>query len=135
MAEAFAAGEGDSAAAKKTPGVDREFLGKLLSIESVTADIAKVNEAVEFVKGHLEARGVACSVEADAKGRKALYASTKPGKVQDYLMVVHLDVVPGEPGQFNPRFEGGKVVARGAYDCKGNAAVAAKILEDLNGCA
>ena len=123
----------DGAAESKWRGIDRDFLVKLLSIKSVTSDIAKVNEAVDFVKEYLAARGIACAVEADAEGRKSLYASTKPGKVQDYLLVVHLDVVPGEPALFVPRFEGNKIIARGSQDCKGNAAVAARLLELLNG--
>lgn len=114
-------------------GIDREFFAELLKIPSVTADCAKVNEAVEFVRTYLEKDGVACTVEADAEGRKSLYASTMPGKVQDYLLVVHLDVVPGDSDQFVPRFEDGKVFARGAEDCKGNAVMAAQILKELNG--
>lgn len=114
-------------------GVDRAFFSKLLEIPSATPDVAKVNEAVDLVRGRLSAAGVACAVETAEDGRRALYASTSPGKAQDYLLVVHLDVVPAEPGLFVPRFEGGRVYARGAYDCKGNAAIAVQVLEDLNG--
>ena len=114
-------------------GIDREFFSKLLEIPSVTSDIAKANEAVDFVQKRLEAAGVACAVETAADGRRALYASTAPGRAQDYLLVVHLDVVAAPPEQFVPRFEGSRVYARGAYDCKGNAVIAAQVLEDLNG--
>lgn len=114
-------------------GIDRSFLDGLLRIPSVTSDIPRVNEAVGFVRDWLEARGVACEVEKDDAGRMALYASTRPGRMQDYLLVVHLDVVPGAPGQFVPRIENGRVYARGAYDCKGNVAIAAQALADLAG--
>ncbi len=115
------------------PSVDRDFFCSLLKIPSITSDIPKVNEAVKFVRSHLESAGVPCTVEEDSNGRRALYASTRPGKVMDYLFVVHLDVVPAGPEQFNPRIENGKVYARGAYDCKGNAAIAARLLVDLLG--
>lgn len=114
-------------------GVDRAFFAKLLEIPSATSDIAKVNDAVDLMHARLSAAGVACAVETAADGRKALYASTAPGKAQDYLLVVHLDVVSAEPEQFVPRFEDNRVYARGAYDCKGNAVIAAQVLEDLNG--
>ena len=114
-------------------GVDRAFFSKLLEIPSATRDIEKVNDAVDLVRNRLESAGVACTVETAADGRRALYASTAPGKAQDYLLVVHLDVVPGEPEQFVPRFQGNRVYARGAYDCKGNVVIAEQVLEDLNG--
>lgn len=119
--------------AAQAGGVDRAFFAKLLAIPSATADIAKVNEAVGLMQEHLVAAGISCAVETADDGRRALYGATAPGKVQDYLLVVHLDVVSGAPEQFAPRFENGRVYARGAFDCKVNAVVAAKILEDLNG--
>lgn len=117
----------------RSGGVDRGFLSRLLEIPSVTADLEQVNRAVEFVRGDLEAAGVACVEERDAQDRKVLYASTRPGRVQDYLLVVHLDVVPADAGQFRPRIDGGRIYARGAHDCKGNAAIAVQLLKDLNG--
>jgi succinyl-diaminopimelate desuccinylase len=38
----------------------------------------------------------------------------------------HLDVVPGRPGQFDPRLEGDRLYGRGAYDMKG--AIAAMLM-------
>ena len=120
-------------AAESTKRVDRDFLVKLMSIQSTSDNIPKVNEAVEFVRARLESGGVPCAVEKDADGRCALYASTLPGKAMDYLLVVHLDVVPAGPEQFVPRIEGDHIVGRGSYDCKGNAAIAAQVLLDLKG--
>ena len=113
--------------------IDYAFLKSLLEIPSVSADAASVNRAVDLTRSWLEKTGVCCQVETNAAGRTALYASTRPGKVQDYLLVTHLDVVPAGPEQFKPRFECDRVYARGAHDCKGNAVLAAQVLKDLNG--
>ena len=43
--------------------VDREFLKGLLGIPSVTADKAKTDEAVAFVRARLESHGVVCAEE------------------------------------------------------------------------
>ena len=113
--------------------IDYAFLKSLLEIPSVSADASSVNRAVDLTRSWLEKTGVCCQVETNAAGRTALYASTRPGKVQDYLLVTHLDVVPAGPEQFKPRFECDRVYARGAHDCKGNAVLAAQVLKDLNG--
>jgi succinyl-diaminopimelate desuccinylase len=42
------------------------------------------------------------------------------------IMHGHIDVVPAEPGQFEPRIEGDRLIGRGAYDMK--AALAAMLL-------
>ena len=131
----LAAGAGVVAPVKAQGRIDRDFLSRLLEIPSVTADLEQVNRAVDFVRGDLEGAGIACIEERDAQGRKILYASTRPGKVQDYLLVVHLDVVPAESGQFKAHIEGDRIFARGAHDCKGNAVLAVQLLKDLNGTA
>jgi len=43
----------------------------------------------------------------------------------------HLDVVPGRDGQFEPRIEGDRLFARGAYDMKGALAVMLLVLHEL----
>ena len=43
----------------------------------------------------------------------------------------HLDVVPGQPEQFEPRVEGDRLIGRGAYDMKGGLAAMMCALKDL----
>jgi acetylornithine deacetylase/succinyl-diaminopimelate desuccinylase-like protein len=114
---------------------DFELLDRLLRIPSVSGDIPHVNEAVDFLRDYLVGKGVECAVETMEDGRKILYATTLPGcKTPDYLFNSHLDVVPADdPAMFVPVVKDGRVYARGAEDCKGNAVVAAQILVDLNG--
>ena len=113
--------------------IDRAFLKGLVAIPSESAKPERVNEAMAFTRAYLERRGVPCVVERDGP-RDILYASTRPGKVQDYLLCVHLDVVPApDPKMYEPRIEGNRLYGRGACDDKGNAAVAVQTLVSLLG--
>lgn len=113
--------------------VDKDLFLQLLRIPSVTQDAARVDECVDVLHAYLEAHGVSCAVE-QCGDRKALYASTAPGKTQDYLLNAHLDVVPAPPELFEPTLgEDGILRGRGVADCKGNAAVIAQLLCDFAG--
>ena len=65
--------------------IDRAFLKDLIAIPSESAQTERVNEAMAFTRAYLEKRGVTCVTEHDGP-RDILYASTRPGKVQDYLI-------------------------------------------------
>ncbi len=109
-----------------------DFFCDLIRIPSISGDRAQVNRAMALVRDYLEARGVTCIME-DMDGLNVLYASTMPGKEQDYLLNAHLDVVPAEPELFEPRIEGERLFARGSRDCKGNAVAIIDTLCALNG--
>ena len=110
------------------------FLEGLLAIPSVTSDRDANNEAVRYVKGWLDARGVCTAVVTNEAGRAALYASTVPGKEHDVVFITHLDVVPPlADGQFAPRIERDRIYGRGACDTKGNVAAIAQTLANLAG--
>jgi len=113
--------------------IDRVFLTELLEVPSVTADIPEVNRAVELTYGWLARNGVRSQIETDDAGRKVLWAATVEGREPDYVLAVHLDVVPAEADQFKVRLDGDRIYARGAHDCKGNAAIACDVLKRLNG--
>lgn len=117
-------------------GIDRAFLDRLLRIPSRCGDEPQLLRVVDTAKEWLTAHGVFCVVETNDVGRVAIYASTTPGKRHDYLFVSHLDVVDGPDSLFLPRYEDGKVFARGACDTKGNAAVICQVLANLvaSGC-
>jgi acetylornithine deacetylase/succinyl-diaminopimelate desuccinylase-like protein len=89
---------------KAASPVDLSPIKELLSIPSVSADVAANDKAIDWMRGYLESRGVWCVVETFPKdGRKILYAATKPGlKAPDYVLVTHLDVVgAGDPAPKN----------------------------------
>jgi len=114
-------------------GIDRRFLDDLLRIPSRCADEPQLLRVVDFTRDWLSARGVWCVVETNDAGRVALYAATRPGKVQDYLFVSHLDVVAAPDSMFAPRYDGDRVFARGACDTKGNVTVCCQVLANLVG--
>ena len=114
-------------------GVDLQLLEDLLRVKSVPRDIGALDEALGVLKSWLEARGVFCTVERNEMGMPALYASTTPGKIHDYVFVSHVDVVSADEKMFKPRREGDWVLARGTCDTKGNVTVIARVLANLVG--
>ena len=112
---------------------ETKLLEELVAIPSVSRDIPQVNRAQRHMKAWLEARGVACVLETLPDGHEVLYASTKPGKEQDFILAAHLDVVPGQPDQFTLKCDGDRLVGRGTRDCKGACVAVAQTLVRLNG--
>ena len=100
---------------------------------SVTADIAANDLVQEALCEWLAGRGVFTAFERAPDGRKILYASTRPGKVQDFLINAHTDVVAAPPEMFRPVERDGWLCGRGTGDCKGNAVLVACVLAELVG--
>ncbi len=112
--------------------INLDLLKKLIRCKAVSGNIAAVNSAVDCMHDFLKDHGLHCTVE-ELDGRKILYASTMPGKVQDILFNAHLDVVPAPDSMFEPEEHEDKLFARGTCDCQGNAVVIAQTLCDLAG--
>ena len=122
------------AAACACGAADLKFLGELVEIPSSSIDYPQVNRAMEAMKAYLEKRGVICTVEMMDDGRKLLFAATKPGKEQDYILSSHLDVVPASyEGQYAMKNENGRLTGRGVGDDKGAALACAETLIALAG--
>jgi succinyl-diaminopimelate desuccinylase len=90
--------------------------------------------AAGFVKGWLESRDIEVR-HHDHNGLPVLVAEVGPaGEAGDRPCVVfhgHLDVVPAEPDQFQPRVEGDRLIGRGAYDMKAGLAAMMCALKDV----
>jgi succinyl-diaminopimelate desuccinylase len=86
-----------------------------------TSEPEGVREAAGFVKGWLEARGID-ALREEVRGLPVLRAEVGPEGAPTVVLHGHLDVVPGLPGQFEPRVEGDRLYGRGAYDMKGGLA-------------
>lgn len=114
-------------------GIDRAFLKDVLSVRSETGNWDELHRCAHLIGDWLTARGVYVTYETNTERRVGLYAATTPGKVHDYLFVGHFDVVKAPKEMYAPRFEGGKVFARGACDTKGNDVVMCQVLANLVG--
>jgi succinyl-diaminopimelate desuccinylase len=86
-----------------------------------TSEPDGVLEAAGFVEGWLEARGIAVATD-EVRGLPVLRAEVGPEDAPTVVLHGHLDVVPGRPGQFDPRVDGDRLYGRGAYDMKGAVA-------------
>ena len=113
-------------------GADLAFLKELVEIPSSSIDYPQVNRATRAMRDYLEKRGLHCTIETDDKGRELLFAATKPGKVQDYIISAHLDVVPASyEGQYEFKNDNGRLTGRGVGDDKGGALAVAQTLAAL----
>jgi succinyl-diaminopimelate desuccinylase len=100
-----------------------------------TSEPEAISEAAGFVKGWLEARGIESSCDY-VRGLPVIKAEVGPEGAPTVVLHGHLDVVPGRPGQFDPRLEGDRLYGRGAYDMKGALAamlVTAAAMRDQDG--
>jgi succinyl-diaminopimelate desuccinylase len=92
---------------------------RLIGYETSSADA--VLECAGFIEGWLDARGIA--VEGDeVRGLPVLKAEVGPEDAPTVVLHGHIDVVPGQAGQFEARVDGDRLYGRGAYDMKGGLA-------------
>jgi succinyl-diaminopimelate desuccinylase len=98
---------------------ERVLCERLITYDTSTAD--GLQSAAGFVKGWLEARDIDVDTAMN-NGLPVLAATVGADKGPTVVLHGHLDVVPAEPEQFEPRIEGDKLFGRGAYDMKGGLA-------------
>jgi succinyl-diaminopimelate desuccinylase len=107
---------------------ERALTEKLIAYD--TSQPEGIRLAAGFVKGWLEARDIAAR-QIDVRGLPVTIAEVGPSDGPTVLLHGHLDVVPGRPGQFEPRVDGDRLVGRGAYDMKGALAAMLLALHDM----
>jgi succinyl-diaminopimelate desuccinylase len=107
---------------------ERALTEKLVAYD--TSKPEEIRLAAGFVKGWLDARDIEAR-QIDVKGLPVTIAEVGPEDAQTVLLHGHLDVVPGRPGQFEPRVEAERLFARGAYDMKGALAAMLLALHDM----
>ncbi|HVY76974.1 MAG TPA: M20/M25/M40 family metallo-hydrolase [Solirubrobacterales bacterium] len=92
---------------------------RLVSYDSAEAD--GVLETAGFIEGWLDARGIGVASD-EVRGLPVLKAEVGPQDAPTVVLHGHIDVVPAQAGQFEPRVEGDRLYGRGAYDMKGGLA-------------
>ncbi|MBV9213667.1 MAG: M20/M25/M40 family metallo-hydrolase, partial [Actinobacteria bacterium] len=98
---------------------ERGLAERLITYDTSTLDGIKA--AAGFVKGWLESNEIPV-VDGTAGGLPVIAATVGAPSGPTIVLHGHLDVVPGRPGQFEPRVEGDRLIGRGAYDMKGGLA-------------
>lgn len=109
---------------------ERALAERLITYDTSTLD--GLRAAAGFVKGWLE------SIEIDVRAgqfHELPVLSAELGARRDGVPTIvlhgHLDVVPGQPHQFEPSVEGDRLFGRGAYDMKGGLAAMMCALRDI----
>ncbi len=108
---------------------ERLLTEKLVAYDSSNDE--GIRNCAGFVQGWLEAREITTH-ELEIRALPVLVADVGPPDAPlTVLLHGHLDVVPGHAEQFEPRLDGDKLFARGAYDMKGALAALMLVLADL----
>lgn len=107
-------------------------LAKLVSMPTMSRDIAANRAALDYVQHYLESRGMYCR-RGVSKRPDALVASTRRDNLLTpaVLLLGHIDVVPAEQQMFTLRVEGDKLLGRGVYDMKFAIAGFLQLVDDL----
>jgi succinyl-diaminopimelate desuccinylase len=123
---------------------ERALTERLIAYDSSNEEGIRLAAGVG--KGWLEARDVLSRqlkvrdlpvIVAEVGPESSRTSQTPPpsGRRQAHVITVvlhaHLDVVPGQPAQFEPRLDGDRLYGRGAYDMKGALAAMLLALTDL----
>ena len=95
-----------------------------------TSNPEGIRNCAGFVKGWLEARDIPTK-HLLVRELPIIVAEVGPSEGPVVVVHGHIDVVPGQPGQFEPITDGDRLIGRGAYDMKGAAAAMMLALADL----
>src|SRR5436190_18129121 len=98
---------------------ERVLCERLITYDTSAVDGIKA--AAGFVKGWLEARDIDVQTETN-NGLPVLSATVGASDGPEIVLHGHLDVVPADAGQYEPRIEGDRLFGRGADDMKGGLA-------------
>ena len=110
---------------------ERTLAERLIRYDTSQAD--ELVAAAGFVRGWIESREIEVR-QIDHNRLPVLIAEAGSRRADAPCVVLHghLDVVPANPEQFQPRIEGDRLIGRGAYDMKGGLAAMMCALKDAD---
>src|SRR5262249_47422769 len=112
----------------------QEFLAAasdLLAVPSTADRPDDLRRALEYVVDFVGPGFIVERFESGSKPSALIYVGAGPRPRFRVILNGHLDVVPGDPGQFQPRPDGQRLYARGAQDMKVSALALAQVFRDL----
>lgn len=93
-------------------------LEKLISFDTTVGNYEEMLNAYAWIKQELGELPL-YYMHHERNGVPSLVITTKPDHMNPKLfLAAHIDVVPGEPEQFEPRVKDGKLLGRGVFDMK-----------------
>lgn len=109
-----------------------EVAKKLIEFESIESKPGELKAIIDFAEDYLKKSTKLHLKRFEVKGKHSLVATFKKTKTPEVFFHDHLDVVPGNLGQFKPYIKDGKLYGRGASDTKGNGAVLLVLAKELS---
>lgn len=86
---------------------------------------------LRYIEGYLDAAKHMHICWSENNKKPALVATFRNTRTPALMLNGHVDVVPGQPDQFEPRVRNGRLYGRGSQDMKGSVAVLMRLLVDL----
>ncbi len=107
-----------------------EYLNKLIKFKTITKDLQKTEEALQWIKDKVSGLPV-YTKSYEKNGFQSLIITTQKTKTPEILLAAHLDVVKGSDNVFRPIINDGKLYGRGVFDMKYAIACYLKLLHEL----
>lgn len=104
-------------------------LSELVSINTLTSDIAKNKEALDYIQSKISKSAVIKRIKNGAA--EILIASNRETKTPDVCFMVHVDVVSGKPEQFSMKIKDGIAYGRGVSDMKFSIPIGYTLLNEM----
>ena len=108
------------------------LLDALIKIPSVSSDIDKLHEIIDFVEAQFSEYPNAVIKKYEWNKKPSIVIQNFEWLEADIIMNGHLDVVPpSEENQFEPEYKGGKIFARWTGDMKAGDAIIITLMKEI----
>lgn len=108
-----------------------DLTSKLISFQTTGDRPRELERCVNFIEGFFQETDLIVK-RFGKSGKPSLVINFEKTKVPKVFLNGHIDVVPGEDSQFEPRVSGGRLFGRGTCDMKGQVAAFAVLMRNLS---